>query len=309
MAAPVVTLRIRDALRRLAMPVLIVSLLVVVLTSCAGRWHLAPPPDTGVPTVRKPPRAGHAHVHVPGEVRGERLAPVFARSVSVTLYRQGRWIADSASVDSVLVALETLAPTHVSSLFRFTPGELPTERHVHVWRQARARLARVRPDVRFDIALDALAYTSGPDVVAHLRALDEHLAPDLWTFVGWDEADRVAYDVVASATAQAHANGQAIGGVTASAEIGSDSDFGVLMPSVDARVTRQRLQRLRRFHDLPYLVLRVPGSAGGTLAGAGRCFYSWRLAVPASAIGFGAMALRDSLATAPRCQPAPPPPR
>ena len=271
---------------------------------------MAMPPDTGVPAPRTAAaRGAHRHVHVPGEVRGERLGPVFARSVASTVYRDGQWLFDSATTDSVTTALVALAPTHVSSLFRFAAGERPTPRHLAVWQRARERVARAQPDVRFDVALDALAYGSGPEVVAHLRLLDDLLSPDLWYFVAWDDAERQAFDVVASATSQVHANGQPIGGLTRGNEIATDSDFGVLTARGDARAIARQLSALRQYHDLPYLVLRTPGSAGGSLTTTTRCHYTWRLVLGGGPTGFAPTALADSLRLAAPCRRDAPPPR
>jgi hypothetical protein len=281
-----------------------------VAGACNGRWSMAMPPDTGVPAPRTAAaRGAHRHVHVPGEVRGERLGPVFARSVASTVYRDGQWLFDSVTTDSVITALVALAPTHVSSLFRFAAGERPTPRHLAVWQRARERVARAQPDVRFDVALDALAYSSGPEVVAHLRLLDDLLAPDLWYFVAWDDAERQAFDVVASATSQVHANGQPIGGLTRGNEIATDSDFGVLTARGDARAIARQLSALRQYHDLPYLVLRTPGSAGGSLTTTTRCHYTWRLVLGGGPTGFAPTALADSLRLAAPCRRDAPPPR
>lgn len=278
---------------------------LALAAGCNGRWSMAMPPDTGVPAPRATAaRGAHRHVHVPGEVRGERLGPVFGRSVVSTVYRDGQWLHDSAATDSVIMALVMLAPTHVSSLFRFAAGERPTPRHLTVWQRARELVARAQPDVRFDVALDALSYGSGPEVVAHLRLLDELLAPDLWYFVNWDDAERQAFDVVASATAQAHANGQPIGGLTRENEIATDSDFGVLTARGQARDIRRQLAALRQYHDLPYLVLRTPGSAGGVLTETTRCHYAWRLVLGGGVGGFAPAALADSLRLAAPCRRA-----
>lgn len=271
-------------------------------TACNGTWKLAPPPDTGAPMRTGRVSGAHRHVHVPGEVRGQRLEPVFARSIALTLYRDRRWLVDSTTIDSLVPVVAALAPTHVFSLFRFAAGEQPTPRHVAVWQRIRTALVAARADVRLDIALDATLYTSGPDVVAHQRALAERFEPDLWFFNYWDIAEREAFDVVASATAQAHANGQAIGGLVSGNEIASDSDFGVLGASIDGDRLRKQLRALQRFHDLPYLVVRTTGSAGGPLTTSGRCYFSWRLAIPGATAGFRADALRDSLAVARPCR-------
>lgn len=274
------------------------------LTACNGTWKLAPPPDTGAPVRTTRSSGQHRHVHVPGEVRGQRLEPVFARSIALTLYRDRQWLVDSATIDSLVPALASLAPTHVFGLFRFSAGEQPTARHRAVWSAVRSALTAARADVRLDVALDATLYTSGPDVVAHLRMLADLLEPDLWYFAFWDIAEREAFDVVASAIAQAHANGQAIGGLVSGNEIASDSDFGVLAANVDGDKLRRQLRGLLRYHDLPYLVVRTTGSAGGALTAGSRCYFSWRMTTPGAASGFTAEALRDSLAAAPTCRSA-----
>lgn len=247
------------------------ALLFTLCVGCNGTWKLAPPPDTGAPTGRmRRPAAderstrGHRHVHLPGEVRGQRLYPVFSRAVSLTVYRNGRWLVDSSAEQTVVERLAALQPTLVSSLFAFAPDEVPTARH-------RAFLTRVRdavrarvPDARFDLELDAMAYASGPQVVDHMRLLSEALEPDLWRFARWGEADRENFAVVASATGQAHANGQAIGGDVAGREIATDSDFGVVANSADGRALQRQLRGLTTNHALPYLIEAAKSAATTT---------------------------------------------
>jgi hypothetical protein len=228
---------------------------------CNGTWKLAPPPDTGTP-IGRPRRPGtddgatrgHRHVHLPGEVRGQRLYPVFARAVALTVYRHGQWLIDPRDEQAVVEQLVALQPTLVSSLFVFTPDDVPTARHQAFMARVRDALRSRKPDARFDLELDAMAYASGPQVVDHMRLLTEALEPDLWRFTRWGEADRENFAVVASATGQAHANGQAIGGEVAGREIATDSDFGVVYSNAEGRTLLRQLRGLTAYHALPYLI-------------------------------------------------------
>jgi hypothetical protein len=240
-------------------------LMLSAAVACGGNWRLAPPPDTGLPSTRerRPPAddrsaRGHRHVHLPGEVRGQRLYPVFARAVTLTVYRDGVWLVDSVHQDAMIERLAALQPTLVSALFAFAPDERPTVRHRDLFVRVREAVRARVPEARFDLALDAMAYSSGPQVVDHMRELTDAFEPDLWFFERWDEADRENYAVVVSAIGQAHANGQAIGGATASGEIASDSDYGVVRSDGDARALLRQLRILTSIHPLPYLV-RLPG--------------------------------------------------
>jgi hypothetical protein len=237
------------------------ALLFTLCVGCNGTWKLAPPPDTGAPPGRTRRAAadegstrGHRHVHLPGEVRGQRLYPVFARAVALTVYRNGRWLVDSSAEQTVVERLAARQPTLVSSLFAFTPDEMPTARHRTFFARVREAVRARVPEARFDLELDAMAYTSGPQVVDHMRLLTEALEPDLWRFARWGEADRENFAVVASATGQAHANGQAIGGDVAGREIATDSDFGVVANSADGRALQRQLRGLTAYHALPYLI-------------------------------------------------------
>lgn len=239
---------------------------------CNGTWKLAPPPDTGTPLGRpRRPDAddgatrGHRHVHLPGEVRGQRLYPVFARAVALTVYRNGRWLVDSSAEQAVVERLAALQPSLVSSLFAFAPDELPTARHRTFLARVRAAVRARVPDARFDLELDAMTYASGPQVVDHMRLLTEALEPDLWLFTRWGQADRDNFAVVASATGQAHANGQAIGGTVSEREIATDSDFGVVGHTADARALLRQLRGLTAYHALPYLI-DTPDSAAAPVA-------------------------------------------
>lgn len=246
-------------------------MLLTLGAACHGTWKLAPPPDTGTPIGRaRRPNADdgstrvHRHVHLPGEVRGQRLYPVFARAVALTVYRQGRWLVDSSAEQSVVEQLAALEPTLVSSLFAFDPDEVPTARHRAFFTRLREAVRTRVPDARFDLELDAMAYASGPQVVDHMRLLTDALEPDLWMFTRWGEADREHYAVVASATGQAHANGQAIGGTVLGREIATDSDFGVIRHTADARALVRQLRGLTAYHALPYLI-DSPDSAAASV--------------------------------------------
>lgn len=230
-------------------------------TGCNGTWRLAPPLDTGTPTPRRREQAetptgarGHRHVHLPGVVRGSMLYPVFARAVSVTIYRDGRWLVDSAQERLLADSLAQLAPTLVSSLFVFSPDEVPSPRHRaaldHIRRRVRSRV----PEARFDVRLDAMAYSDGPQVVDQMQRISDVLEPDLWLFTNWDVADREHFAIVASATAQAHANGQAIGGTTTGDETAMDSDYGVVAWNGSVATLQRQLRRLSANHALPYLI-------------------------------------------------------
>ena len=231
------------------------------ITGCHGTWRLAPPADTGTPTQRErePASSGsggrtHRHVHLPGVVRGAALYPVFSRAVAITVYREGQWLVDSTQERLLADSLAQLAPTLVSSFFVFAPDEVPSARHRALYAYLKERLRRRVPDARFDVRLDAMGYGSGPQVVDHLRQLSDALEPDLWIFENWEVADRAHFAIVASATAQAHANGQAIGGTTDADEMAMDSDFGVVTWRGSVAALQRQLRRLSTNHALPYLI-------------------------------------------------------
>ncbi|WP_353266024.1 hypothetical protein [Gemmatimonas sp.] len=231
------------------------------IIGCNGTWRLAPPLDTGTPPPKRREVASarngdrpHRHVHLPGVVRGAALYPVFAQAVAVTIYRDGRWLVDSGQVHQLADSLARMAPTLVSSLFVFAPDELPTPRHRAVYALIKERVRSRVQDARFDLRLDAMRYASGPEVIDHMRRLAEVLEPDLWFFTNWEVADREHFAVVASATAQAHANGQAIGGTTRGEEMAMDSDFGAVSWDGSVSTLQRQLRRLSANHALPYLI-------------------------------------------------------
>jgi hypothetical protein len=179
---------------------------------------------------------------------------VFARAIAVTIYERGQWLVDSTRQHALADTLARLAPTMVSSLFVFAPDEVPSARHRAVYALIKDKVRAAVPNARFDVRLDAMAYASAPQVVDHMRELTDALEPDLWLFNQWDVADREHFAIVASATMQAHANGQAIGGTTESEEIATDSDFGVLTFNGSLSALQRQLRRLSVNHALPYLI-------------------------------------------------------
>lgn len=227
---------------------------------------------------------GHRHVHLPGEARGVRLYPVFARAMSATVYADRRWLIPPAAIDSFAAHLAALRPTLVSGLFLLGADELPTVEHRRAFDRIRDRVRAVVPDARFDVVLDAIDYSQGVDVVQHMRALDDAFLPDLWMFEHWDVADDERYAVVVSAIGQAHANGQAIGGVTRSTEIPEDSDYGVVEER-GARPLEQRLTRLSLYHAIPYLVRRTDTAAVLPSGGRTRAYPLWMLSTSATGGG------------------------
>ncbi|WP_373058716.1 hypothetical protein [Gemmatimonas sp.] len=264
-------------------------MLLLLIVACGGTTRGAPLESAGArpasarATGSAAPVRGraHAHVHLPGEVRGVRLYPVFARAIIAPMYLDGRWLVPPDSATSVGAFLASLSPTLVSGLFSFAPEEAPTETHRRVLNTVRQAVRERVPDARFDVYLDALAYPSGPSVVEHMRTITEQLEPDLWLFTRWDRADRENFAVVASASNQAHANGQAIGGTTESLEIPTDSDFGVVLGNVLPRELTRQLTALTAIHALPYLVTVGESGSGmlSALPSGIHAFPHWRLAM------------------------------
>ena len=265
------------------------AVLLLLIAACGGTTRGAPLESAGArpasarATGSAAPGRGraHAHVHLPGEVRGVRLYPVFARAIIAPMYLDGRWLVPPDSAASVGAFLASLSPTLVSGMFSFAPEEAPTDTHRRVLHTVRQAVRERVPDARFDVYLDALAYPSGPSVVEHMRTITEQLEPDLWLFTRWDRADRENFAVVASASSQAHANGQAIGGTTESLEIPTDSDFGVVLGNVSPRELTRQLMALTAIHPLPYLVTVGESGSGllPALSSSIHAFPHWRLAM------------------------------
>jgi hypothetical protein len=203
----------------------------------------------------------------------------------MSIYAGGQWIVPPSSADSVGQTLAALRPTLVTGLFAFAPGELPSAEHRRVFETIRQQVRAAEPSARFDLTLSADAYLDGIAVVRHMRVLDEALVPDLWLFDGWDVADRENFAVVVSAIGQAHANGQAIGGITTSAEVPEDSDFGML-DQVDRPALQRRLAAISRFHPVPLLVRRTDSLSTLPVNDRVRAFSCWTVQTAPGRPGF-----------------------
>ena len=281
----------RGASARLAIWVCFLPLLFSA--SCVGQ------PPSARATRGKPAAVGtasrsHNHVHLPGEVQGARLYPVFVRAIRVPLYANERWVVPPSAADSIGRALASLRPTLVSGLFVFAPEELPTVEHRQALESIRQLVRAEVPEARFDIGLDAMAYDNGNAVVQHMRELDESLEPDLWTFDRWDRADRERFAVVVSAVGHAHANGRAIGGFTTSREVPQDSDFGIIREGEQGALQR-RLSMLSALHPIPYLVLRTDTLSRLPAGGGARAFNVWPVQTAANRHGFSLSVISSRL--------------
>lgn len=138
--------------------------------------------------------------------------PDGSRIASVRVYQHGNWTVPKQTPESVGKALAGLKPTWVSSLIRFEAGEKPTADEQSAWKTITDAVRGASPDADFGIELNALEYKSADDLTEMMSTVRSSFDNDGWFFDFYTPAYKDRPDVVEAAIADAHDNGEWIGG-------------------------------------------------------------------------------------------------
>jgi hypothetical protein len=138
--------------------------------------------------------------------------PDTSRIASVRVYQHGNWTVPKQTPESVGKALAGLKPTWVSSLIRFAEGEKPTADEQSAWKTITGAVRATSPDAHFGIELNALEYKTGADLTEMMSTIRSSFDNDGWFFDFYTPAYKSRPEVVEAAIADAHSNGEWIGG-------------------------------------------------------------------------------------------------
>lgn len=138
--------------------------------------------------------------------------PDASRIAWVRVYQHGKWTARGETAASVGAALAQLRPTYVTSLIRFAAGERVTGDEVRAWETIRAAVLATSPGAEFAIELNALEYPTVRKLNRMMAKVRAAFGNDGWLFDFYTTATERRAKVMRAAVANAHANGEWIGG-------------------------------------------------------------------------------------------------
>lgn len=147
-----------------------------------------------------------------GGAAPQTSAPDGSRIVNVRVYQGGKWTVPKESPRTVAAQLASLEPTYVSALLRFKAGEKVTREQIAVWNKITTAVRAASPDVKFDIELNGLEYPTAKKLNAMMAKVRKAFHPDGWLFDFYTPAAKREPKVMAAAVANAHANGEFLGG-------------------------------------------------------------------------------------------------
>lgn len=151
----------------------------------------------------------------PGEPRlaGVTTAPAqFDRVVFARVYQTGGWTALGETPTSVGHALAQLDPSWVATLLRYPKNTKPRPKEVQAWNTITGIVRASSPHAQFDVELNAMQYRKTSQILRMMSLLRTELDPDGWTLDFYTPAYRKYPEVVEAAIADAHENGEWIGG-------------------------------------------------------------------------------------------------
>jgi hypothetical protein len=138
--------------------------------------------------------------------------PDASRIAWVRAYQHGKWTVRGETAESVGAALAQLRPTYVTSLIRLAAGERVTNYEVKAWETIRAAVRATSPEAEFAIELNALEYPKIAKLNAMMAKVRARFGNEGWLFDFYTTAAKRKPKVMAAAVANAHANGEWIGG-------------------------------------------------------------------------------------------------
>jgi hypothetical protein len=151
------------------------------------------------------------------------------RVVSVRVYQGGDWVLPGESPRSVGRALAALKPTWVGDLLRFQKNEPLTGAEVRAWTTIKDMVTAAAPDAQFGIELNALEYRKPAEVERMMSRIRTRFDNEGWMMDFYTSAYKESPQVVEAAIANAHDNGEWIGGnafgLSSNPKVPPGSDF------------------------------------------------------------------------------------
>jgi hypothetical protein len=140
------------------------------------------------------------------------LAPDSGRIASVRMFQDEQFTAKGETPATIGAALAELRPTYVSALLRYGANEKVRPRQIAAWNTVVAAVRAVSPNTMFSVELNAMQYPKVKKLNSMMARVRNAIGPDVWLFDFYTPAAKRYPKVVAAAVANAHANGELIGG-------------------------------------------------------------------------------------------------
>ncbi|MDX6583233.1 MAG: hypothetical protein QOI10_2417 [Solirubrobacterales bacterium] len=135
-----------------------------------------------------------------------------SRIAAVRVYQGGAWVLPGENARSVGRALASLEPTWASSLLRFQKNEPVTGAEVKAWNTITDMVRDTTPAAEFGIELNSLEYQKPSQIVTMMSKIRTRFDNDGWMMDFYTPAYRRFPKAVQAAIADAHDNGEWIGG-------------------------------------------------------------------------------------------------
>jgi hypothetical protein len=128
------------------------------------------------------------------------------------VYQDGTWTLRGEDPASVGQALASLNPSWVVTLVRLKKNDPVPAKVVQAWNTITSLVRAASPDAQFDVELNAMQYRKPSQAVRMMAAVRAKLDVDGWTLDFYTPAYRKYPNAVEAAIANAHTNGEWIGG-------------------------------------------------------------------------------------------------
>jgi hypothetical protein len=143
----------------------------------------------------------------------ERDSLDLSRIAAVRVFQGNQFPPRGETPQSIARTLAKLRPTFVMAPLRYGLPDRVEGREERAWELIREKVRKVVPHAKFAVALNAIQYHSRRAVRHKMDDLRSHVQPDAWIFDLYTKATRKRAHVMRAAVADAHSNGEAIGGV------------------------------------------------------------------------------------------------
>ena len=187
-----------------------------------------------------------------------------SRIAGVRVYQTGRWTVPGENASSVGKALASLEPTWVGDLIRYPKRLGPTGREIRAWTTITDLVRAASPDAQFGIELNALQYQTAAEVERKMSEIRTRIDTDGWMMDFWTSANRRFPKVVQAAIADAHENGEWIGGnafgLSGNPKVPAGSDF-IAVQDFNFKIDLPAVRRLAKQVPVVYHLGNNPQAA------------------------------------------------
>jgi len=155
--------------------------------------------------------------------------PQTTRIAGVRVYQSGQWTVPGENASSVGKALASLKPTWVGDLIRYPKRLGPTGKEIRAWTTITDLVKAASPQAEFGIELNALQYQTASEIQRKMSQIRTRIDTDGWMMDFYTSAYKRSPEVVEAAIADAHDNGEWLGGnafgLSSNPKVPPGSDF------------------------------------------------------------------------------------